>query len=109
MFPIPEKIRVTVRGVQHQVELPVSISVSWQRPPLAWATARSAASAFFSERLPAGTTPPPPSSQASPIASFSSFAPTPISPSPFIKPDPVASLIVSVVPTHLPLSFQLLL
>lgn len=33
VFPTPGNIRVTVRGVQRQIELPVPSSVPWQPPP----------------------------------------------------------------------------
>lgn len=106
LFPTSRNICIMERGVQHQVELSVFTSVSWQCPPPTRAYARATPSVFASKCFPAGITPPLTSSQASPAANFSSFAPPPVSPSSSLEPVSVASPIVSVVPTHSYLSFQ---
>lgn len=83
-FSIPGNICVTVRGIQHQVGLPVLTLVSWQRPPPTLASGCAAASVFLSNRFLVGTTPPTHSSQASLATYFSPFSHPAVSPSPLI-------------------------
>lgn len=101
MFSTFGNNRVTVRVVQHQVEMLGLTSVKWRRPPPTWTTARAAASAFLSEYLRAGTTPLSLFPQPSLLASFLSFASPSVLLSPSMKHVCVAFFILLVVPAQI--------
>lgn len=95
-------IRVTVSGVQLQMEVPVLTSVSWQRSPPTWVFASAVAPVCLGEHFP----------QPLLLLLFLlkphrlleffpfSFASPPVSSSPSIDPGRAASFIIPTMPIH---------
>lgn len=102
LFSTTTNIRVTVRGVPHQVSLPVSTSTLLQCSPTTWDTARAAAFTFLSVRFTASTTSPSRSHQVSPAAGCLSLFAPPLLSSTFLKDVHLAFPFIPGVPTYVP-------